>query len=137
MMNEKYENGRKSSETELTLKGYQQLLWKPCSVTLTTMATQTLKIKFPSLEIPQRPQRSLTTFISYSKQLEEFINKYKTRPRDIKFWPYGPYWPPYFENEVLDTPKLLNTCPTEREEFQLKINGKCARFHKKRKNKVS
>jgi len=89
---------------------------------MTTMATQTLKVKFPSLEI-QRPQRSLTTFISYSKQLEEFITKYKTRPKDIKFWPYGPYWPPYYDNEVLDTPKLLNTFPKEKEGFQLKSDG--------------
>ncbi|XP_060592114.1 cytosolic carboxypeptidase 2-like isoform X8 [Ruditapes philippinarum] len=78
-------------------------------------------LRFPSLppEI-QRPQRSLTSFINYSKQLEEFITKYKTRPRDIKFWPYGPYWPAYFENEILDTPRFKETCPDIREPFILR-----------------
>ncbi|WAR16337.1 CBPC2-like protein [Mya arenaria] len=86
------------------------------------MATQTLKLRFPSLDIQQRPQRSLTSFINYSKQLEEFITKYKTRPRDIKFWPYGPYWPQYFESEILETPKLINTCPDEKEKFHFRFN---------------
>lgn len=86
---------------------------------LRIMTTQTLR--FPTLprEI-QQPRRSLTSFINYSKQLEEFITKYKTKPRDIKFWPYGPYWPPYFENDILDTPKFLNTCPDVREAFIVK-----------------
>ena len=86
------------------------------------MKMQTLR--FPTLppEI-QRPQRSLTSFINYSKQLEEFITKYKTRPRDIKFWPYGPYWPAYFENEILDTPRFTQTCPDIREPFILRKHG--------------
>jgi hypothetical protein len=65
----------------------------------------------------------LTSFINYSKQLEEFITKYKTRPRDIKFWPYGPYWPAYFENEILDTPRFKETCPDIREPFILRKDG--------------
>lgn len=80
-------------------------------------------MRFSLPEIPQKPQRSLTNFLSYSKQLEEFISKYKTRPHDIKFWPYGPYWPQYYEDEILEAPKHCYKCPEETESFHRKANG--------------
>ena len=83
---------------------------------------ETMRISLP--DIPQKPQRSLTSFLSYSKQLEEFISKYKTRPHDIKFWPYGPYWPPYFQDEILEAPRHVYTCPEYKEAFQKKWDGK-------------
>ena len=86
------------------------------------MTTTLPAMRYPLPNIP-RPTRSLTSFINYSKSLEDFFTKYKTRPRDIKFWPYGPYWPQYFENEILESPKLLNTWPLEVEEFQRKKDG--------------
>ncbi|KAK3087050.1 hypothetical protein FSP39_000988 [Pinctada imbricata] len=52
-----------------------------------------------------------TSFWNYSEQLEEFISRYKTRPPDIKFWPYGPYWPKYYDTEILETPRHCSTCP--------------------------
>lgn len=48
----------------------------------------------------------------YSQQLEEFINKYKTKPPDIKFWPYGPYWPPHYYGPLVTTPKHSRTMPS-------------------------
>lgn len=44
---------------------------------------------------------------SYSQQLEEYISRYRSRPPDIKFWPYGPYWPRYYEGVILETPRFL------------------------------
>ncbi|KAK3581757.1 hypothetical protein CHS0354_036079 [Potamilus streckersoni] len=74
-------------------------------------------LKFDPLPSIERPKRSLTTVWNYSKQLQEFIQKYKTRPRDIKFWPYGPYWPKYYEDEILETPVLIRTSPPWLEPF--------------------
>lgn len=49
------------------------------------------------------------SFWNYSEQLEKFITKYKTRPPDIKFWPYGPYWPKRFSCDViLHTPRFIS-----------------------------
>ncbi|CAG5127076.1 unnamed protein product [Candidula unifasciata] len=45
--------------------------------------------------------------LSYTDQLEAFISRYKRRPADIKYWPYGPYWPAHFEGLLLDTPRHL------------------------------
>ena len=86
------------------------------------MKMETLRIPLPTIP-PQKPQRSLTSFLNYSKQLEEFISKYKTRPHDIKFWPYGPYWPPYYADEILEAPRHIYTCPGGKEEFQRKYDG--------------
>lgn len=61
------------------------------------------------------PIYSKISYLSYSQQLEEYINKYKTRPPDIKFWPYGPYWPQYYDGEILVTPKHISDCPLEDE----------------------
>ena len=52
-----------------------------------------------------------TSYWNYSEQLEEFISRYKTRPPDIKFWPYGPYWPKYYDTEILETPRLSSVSP--------------------------
>nr|XP_022332563.1 cytosolic carboxypeptidase 2-like isoform X28 [Crassostrea virginica]XP_022332571.1 cytosolic carboxypeptidase 2-like isoform X28 [Crassostrea virginica] len=54
-----------------------------------------------------------TSYWNYSEQLEDFIARYKTRPPDIKFWPYGPYWPKYYEDEVQETPRHLNNWPSD------------------------
>ena len=83
---------------------------------------ETLRLSLPNLP-PQKLQRSSTSFLSYSKQLEEFISKYKTRPHDIKFWPYGPYWPPYYEDEILEAPKHLYVHTDYKEPFQRKTDG--------------
>ena len=61
------------------------------------------------------PVTSKVSYVSYSQQLEEYINKYKTRPPDIKFWPYGPYWPRVYDTEILPTPRHITTCPNEPE----------------------
>lgn len=45
---------------------------------------------------------------SYSEQLAQFIAKFKRRPPDIRYWPYGPYWPKYYDYIILETPKLLH-----------------------------
>lgn len=58
-----------------------------------------------------------TSYWNYSEQLEEFIARYKTRPPDIKFWPYGPYWPKYHEREILETPRFIKTVPNFHEKF--------------------
>lgn len=46
-------------------------------------------------------------YLSYSDQLEDYISRYKRRPQDIKYWPYGPYWPSQFEGLLLNTPRHL------------------------------
>ncbi|VDI71364.1 Hypothetical predicted protein [Mytilus galloprovincialis] len=58
-----------------------------------------------------------TSYWNYSEQLEDFIARYKTRPPDIKFWPYGPYWPKYHEREILETPRFIKTAPNFHEKF--------------------
>ncbi|CAC5383170.1 AGBL2_3 [Mytilus coruscus] len=58
-----------------------------------------------------------TSYWNYSEQLEDFIARYKTRPPDIKFWPYGPYWPKYHEKEILETPRFMKTAPNFHEKF--------------------
>ncbi|XP_021377488.1 cytosolic carboxypeptidase 2-like isoform X18 [Mizuhopecten yessoensis] len=69
-----------------------------------------------SLDTIQAQNKLLkTSYWNYSEQLEEFISRYKTRPPDIKFWPYGPYWPKFYDSEVLETPKHLNTSPKYKE----------------------
>lgn len=45
--------------------------------------------------------------LSYTDQLEAFIGRYKRRPADIRYWPYGPYWPGHFEGLLLNTPRHL------------------------------
>ena len=41
------------------------------------------------------PVASRVALKTYSQQLEDYITRYRCRPPDIKFWPYGPYWPRY------------------------------------------
>ena len=52
-----------------------------------------------------------TSTWNYSEQLQDFISRYKTRPPDIKFWPYGPYWPKSYEEEVQETPRHIKCSP--------------------------
>lgn len=67
-----------------------------------------------------------TSYWNYSEQLEDFIARYKTRPPDIKFWPYGPYWPKFYEDEVQETPKHLDNWPSYVEPLLRGPNrGKC------------
>ena len=44
------------------------------------------------------------TYVRYADVLEAFISKYKSRPPDIKFWPYGPYWPADSQGPAIQTP---------------------------------
>ncbi|KAK3798821.1 hypothetical protein RRG08_007178 [Elysia crispata] len=53
--------------------------------------------------------------LSYSDQLEDYIVRYKRRPPDIKYWPYGPYWPRHFDGLLLNTPRHLWSAPREPE----------------------
>ncbi|CAD5114345.1 DgyrCDS3484 [Dimorphilus gyrociliatus] len=65
-----------------------------------------------------------TVINRYSQHLEEFISKYKTKPPDIKYWPYGPYWPPHYYGPLLQTPKHLRTMPDYIEPLFCKDNKK-------------
>lgn len=47
----------------------------------------------------------LSGHLTYTGQLEDYISKYKRRPDDIKYWPYGPYWPRHFDGFLLNTPR--------------------------------
>lgn len=50
-------------------------------------------------------------YLSYGERLQQFIAVHKTRPADIKFWPYGPYWPVGHVGPVISTPRFLrNRC---------------------------
>ena len=55
------------------------------------------------------------TYVRYAQQLEEFILKYKASPPDIKFWPYGPYWPPDIQGPVEETPRHNRQLPAHDE----------------------
>ena len=55
------------------------------------------------------------TYNRYAKQLEEFILKFKTCPPDIKFWPYGPYWPDHYYGPLYETPKHIRASPWQPE----------------------
>lgn len=65
--------------------------------------------------------RTSRAYWKYSRQLEEFISKYKRRPMDIKFWPYGPYWPSNGRDILLETPTFVRTHPNVREPFYTEI----------------
>lgn len=52
-----------------------------------------------------------TCQVRYSQQLADFIRRYKTRPQDIKFWPYGPYWPTQYFGPLHATPRHNRTVP--------------------------
>ena len=63
-----------------------------------------------------------STFARYATQLEQFIAKYKAPPPDIKYWPYGPYWPDHYYGEILDTPKYIRTIPAHPEPLYNNVN---------------
>ncbi|KAK7475648.1 hypothetical protein BaRGS_00033141 [Batillaria attramentaria] len=67
------------------------------------------------------PVASRVGLRSYSQQLEEYITRFRSRPPDIKFWPYGPYWPRYYEGVTLDTPRFLLKVPP----FDEPLGPKC------------
>lgn len=102
-----------------------------CSKTFTDMSVGTLRAQnktFTDVNVGTlRAQNSIlkTSFWNYSEQLEEFIARYKTRPPDIKFWPYGPYWPKFYDSIVLETPKHIRKIPTHKEPlFRSGVQGK-------------
>ncbi|KAL8585690.1 hypothetical protein ACOMHN_022337 [Nucella lapillus] len=57
------------------------------------------------------PVASRVGLKTYSQQLKDYITRYRCRPPDIKFWPYGPYWPRDHDGVHLDTPRFLRTVP--------------------------
>ena len=74
------------------------------------------------------PVASRVALRTYSQQLEDYITRFRCRPPDIKFWPYGPYWPRYHDGVKLDTPRFLNTVPAYDEPRAPKLrdeDGRC------------
>ncbi|GFO12547.1 cytosolic carboxypeptidase 2-like [Plakobranchus ocellatus] len=69
----------------------------------------------PACEGLRSPSPLHVSQLSYSDQLEDYIIRYKRRPPDIKYWPYGPYWPRHFDGLLLNTPRHLWSAPREPE----------------------
>ena len=88
------------------------------------MQQQTHTALLPHPHQPERQTTSFRTFLRYAEQLEEFIHKHKAKPPDIKHWPYGPYWPPFYYGLVIQTPKLLSVSPRHSEPLWRRDWGK-------------
>ena len=62
----------------------------------------------------------------YTDELCDFIATYKASPPDIKFWPYGPYWPEDFRPVLHHPPKHIREIPADAEPFlELADCGRC------------
>ena len=65
----------------------------------------------------ERSDTFMRTFVRYTEELEDYISKHRAPPPDIRYWPYGPYWPSRAGSEgpVIGTPKHVRQLPGYKE----------------------